>query len=408
MIEIAEAYQQLAALATTCRAKRAQRPAQVVPVTQANGRVLATSVTCRYDAPGFDQSAMDGIAFAWQEDLRQLKVVGVVAAGDVPDSVALAAGTCVRMMTGAPVPTSADTVVPVERLTFSDDGTHVCVNVQPQIGDHVRKRGENLRQGAPLFAANTWINATVLSALAAQGIAEVSVKPKIQVGILTTGNEVVDHRATLAAGQIHDSNGPGIAALLDQPHIAWESLGSMPDQLQTLRDLLANHTYLDLIILTGGVSMGDFDFVPQAAQDAGFRHCFHKVRIKPGKPLLVSEHPAGTVLFGLPGNPVSSLVSTRLFVLPFISGLVAKQMQAPLMLELPLSSAAEGAKFPYYVPVQWDQWQGELAVKPVPISGSGDIVRFAQGETLACLPPTKKLCAGEKVQVLLLHSHRVG
>lgn len=408
MIEIAEAYQKLSELAEKARARHRQRAPLLIATTNAAGCVLAESVHCRYDAPAFDQSAMDGIAFAYQADLTQLEVCGTIAAGDPPDAYILKAGQCVRIMTGAPVPSSADTVVPVEQLIFSADDTSVQVNAQPEQGENVRKRGENLRQGQVLLPADTQVNAACIAALTAQGISQISVRPPVNVGILTTGNEVLDHRATLAPGQIHDSNGPAIGTLLSQPHIQWESLGRLPDDQDALAQLLASHTYLDIVILTGGVSMGNFDFVPGAAEAAGYQQVFHKVRIKPGKPLLVSQHDSGSVLFGLPGNPVSSLVSTQLFVLPFIQGVTSAHMQQPIKIELPLSEAAKGARFPYYIPVIWDQWQGQTAVKPVPISGSGDIVRFAQGQTLACLPATKMVAAGEKVQVLLLQTGCVG
>jgi molybdopterin molybdotransferase len=408
MLEIPEAYAQLSDLADRIRASRYADRHEAIATVQAHGRVLAKPVHCRYDAPAFDQSAMDGIAFAWQADLSRLKVLGRVAAGDAPNGFRLEPGECVRIMTGAPVPETTDTVVPVEQLAFSPDGKSVAVQATPEKAEHVRKQGENLRAGDVLLTAGHWINAASIAAMTSQGLSEVSVFPQIRVGILTTGDEVVDHQAELAPGQIHDSNGPGLSALLNRPHLAFQQLGSMPDDLEGLQRLLESHTSLDIVILTGGVSMGDFDFVPKAAEQAGFKPLFHKVRIKPGKPLLVSEHESGCVLFGLPGNPVSTLVSTQLFVLPFLTSLLGETMQPPLEVFLPLSGAAKGAKFPYYVPVTWSTWEGELAVAPVPISGSGDIVRFAGGETLACLPPQRMIEPGEKVQVLLLHSHRVG
>ena len=372
------------------------------------GRVLSTPVECRLDHPGFDQSAMDGIAFRGASGGR-LRVIGTVAAGDPPDQLMPGPGECVRIMTGAPVPSSTDTVEMVEQVRFETEtdeagNAREIAVLEGEIhgGRHIRRQGENARAGEPLYPEGTLVRAGELAGLLSQGVRRVRVRRKIRIGIATTGDEVVPYHRPLEPGQIYNTNALALAGLLEAPSVEIVQLGVFPDDLVQTRACLEVNTDLDVLVLTGGVSMGRFDFVPEAAERAGFVPQFHKVRMKPGKPLWFGRHPEGTFLFGLPGNPVSAMVGTLLFVTPLVRALATGSFREPLWTSMPLATAcANRARFPFFAGGSFTPTSTGLHVTPLPTSGSGDVIRFSHWDTLIRLPPSAEFESETTVQVLL-------
>ncbi len=406
MIELEQAWSLLAQVAADVSG---ERETQSLPLEAALGRVLAEAVPARCDQPPFDQSAMDGIALA--AALKQpgqtlvCPVDGVVAAGDQPDALLPREGACVRIMTGAPLPRNCDAVVMVEQVRFEAGDPERAVLVEEvAVGAHVRRRGENMRAGEPAAPAGARITAPMLAALLGQGVRRVRVARPLRVGIATTGDEVVDYRRALQPGQIYNSNALAVAAALGSHDGAMElqQLGVLPDDLEATETCLARCHDLDLVIVTGGVSMGRFDHVPQAARQAGYAPVFHKIRMKPGKPVWFGRHPDGPLLLGLPGNPVSALVGTWLFGKPLVRALQGTPFFVPPLVNAPLEDAVHNrGRLPLFVPAVCHNRDGGLSVRPLVTSGSGDAARFSFCQALLRVAPGAALKKGELVQVLL-------
>jgi len=398
MIEIDEAYKALAETFAAIESKPAATEA--LASHAALGRVLAEAVACRDPSPPFDASAMDGIAFAYQQDSTAYRCIGTVAAGDVPNQLLPKPGECVRIMTGAPVPASADTVKMVEYVRFEDE---MAILTEPaEANSHIRYKGENLKPGDPLYEIGQTVTPGLLSGLLSQGRRFVSVRAPLRVGIAATGNEVVDYRRPLQPGQIYNSNAQTVAAVLAREAVSIQQLGTFPDRLEETRACIEANTDLDLLILTGGVSMGNFDLVPEAAEQAGFRKVFHKIRMKPGKPLWFGVHPSGTMLFGLPGNPVSAVVGSLLYIKPMISALLSGTFRQPCWGDATtLGPMTNRGKLTFFQGVRAEPGPRGLAVTPLATSGSGDVLRFSNFETLVRLSAHSSMNSGDIVQVLL-------
>jgi molybdopterin molybdotransferase len=398
MIAIEEVYGILAKAAT---AKATDPPGERLETHRGLGRVLAEVVVSQADHPAFSQSAMDGIAFKHRAGVRAWRVIGTVAAGDAPDQLLPGEGECVRIMTGAPLPHTTDTVEMVEKVCFEKDEARLTQPVEP--GNHVRRRGENVHLGQTIYPPGTRVTAPILAGLMSQGIRFLKVRPALRIGVAATGDELVDYRHPTGPGQIHNSNGPAVAALLADPGHVVSQLGVFGDSFEATRMCLEANTDLDLLVLSGGVSMGDRDLVPGAAEAAGFECLFHKVRMKPGKPLWFGRHPSGTLLFGLPGNPVSALVGTWLFVRPMAGALARGTFRAPERVTLPLAEPFENrGGLTLFAPARLAGSPQGQQVRILQTSGSGDIIGFSKLDCLAVVPPRTAFQGHELIQVLLL------
>ena len=298
------------------------------PLDRALGLVLARDVPAFHDNPPFDNAAMDGfacraaeIASATQEKPVWLPVAAEIMAG-ADNAGMLAAGTIARIMTGAPVPFGADTVVPFEE---TGGGTGVVgVEGSRAARANVRRKGEDFRSGETLLHAGTRLGPSQIALLAALGNTVVAVVRPPRVGILATGNEIVPSGTPLAPGQIWDSNGPALVALVAQAGAIPVSLGIARDDATALRSRLdeARDAGLDLLITSGGVSAGDFDLVKDVLRASG-EMAFWSVRIKPGKPLAFGVLD-GLPLIGLPGNPVAGIVAFLQFVRPALMKMMGR------------------------------------------------------------------------------------
>ena len=303
------------------------KPAEDVSFDDALGRVLAADLTSRTTLPPWDNSAMDGfavvaadVADASESQPALLRVVGEVAAGAAAN-VSVEPGSAVRILTGAPVPAGADAVVPVED-TDAPPGVAalpegVAIKRAFPSGAHIRRAGSDLRTGQPLLQRGTLLSAAAVALAAAGGYASLAVHGRPRVAVLATGDELVEAGADLGEAQIPDSNSPGLSAAARDAGAEVRSLGIARDTFESVRDALQKGIeWADVVVASGGVSVGAHDVVKDAFASLG-RIDLWRIAVQPGKPLAFGRS-GNTLLFGLPGNPVSSLVTFELFVRPVI------------------------------------------------------------------------------------------
>lgn len=304
-----------------------------VPLTEATGLVLAEDVFSQYDIPAYPQSSMDGYAFAFEEGKLTYVLDGEMAAGS-NHQFELKPGFAVRIYTGAAVPLGADTVLMQEKSAIQEGLLHVT-DLQLKKGDNLRQAGSEIQKGAKALSKGHLLNAASIGFLAGMGISSVKAYPKPRVAILVTGNELQMPGNPLEYGQVYDSNSLTLKACLSQLHINDVDIFSCGDDLFQLQSTLEKALQrADLILMTGGVSVGDYDFTMDVFESCGVRKVFHKVRQKPGKPILFGTRDEKKV-FGLPGNPASVLTCFYEYVIPAIGEMVHSptaivSMQVPL------------------------------------------------------------------------------
>lgn len=403
-------------------------PSESLPRRLAGGRVLARAAAATVDVPTSDVSAMDGFALAGPAPGEgNLPVAGLIAAGDPPGR-ALPVGTALRIMTGAPMPDGADRVVPVERALVrtgtagdpAEGGEEVAFEIPGEAGDHVRRRGEIVRAGDELLPAGALLTPGALSLLASQGLDEVVVHRAPRVTLVVTGDEVVPPEETPGPGKLRDSHTDFVLDACRTLGIEADPLGIAPDDPEALRERIGQGFGSDVLLLSGGVSMGEYDLVEGVLRDLDCEPLFDAVAVQPGKPLVAAvaaaHHQADgsvsgrpTLIFGLPGNPASAMVCFWLFVRPvlrrqlgrpdaFWGGALEGELAAPVRagksgprtrdLFLPGTAAFAG---------------GRLRVTPVPPVGSHDLGAYGRGTVLVRVragAPERE--AGEACEVLPL------
>ena len=323
---------------------------EVVALENASNRILAEDVFSPISVPTFNNSAMDGYAVN-AADLKNadknnpivLKVIGVIAAGDNIAEAETTSQCAWKIMTGAPVPEGFNSIVPVENTvsTITSNNTKIECFSAPMIGAHIRSSGEDFQHGDSVLKVNSTLNSNRIMALAALGIAKVSVKKKPKIAVFSTGKELVDDlESSLKPGQIYDSNMPYILSYLNDLPVNAHSAGTNYDQADLYETALQKEldSGVNIIISTGAVSMGDFDFIPQTILKMGGKIIFHKSKIRPGKPILFAKFPNGSYYFGLPGNPISAAVGLRFFVTYLINELLELPPEMPLKAVLNKSS----------------------------------------------------------------------
>jgi molybdopterin molybdotransferase len=300
-------------------------PRERVTLAESLGRTLAEEVRAEGPLPPFDNSAMDGYAIRWadvQAERTPLPVTGEIAAGQWPE-MPLAAGTAVRIMTGAPIPAGADTVVPVEWTADEADG-EVTITRVPEVGQHVRRAGRDVPGGEVVFSEGEVITAPVVGMLAAVGRGHVLVSRRPEAAVVATGSELTEAGRPLRRGTIRNSNGPALAAQIRESGGALVGSWHTGDNRRELREVLERSRGADIIVVSGGVSVGKHDLVREVLAEAGIRHLLWRVRQRPGKPLaygLLDE----TLVFGLPGNPVSSSVCFDQYVRPALARILGRR-----------------------------------------------------------------------------------
>ncbi|HXY80640.1 MAG TPA: gephyrin-like molybdotransferase Glp [Gaiellaceae bacterium] len=358
-------------------------PAETVRIEDAGGRVTATAVEAAVDLPPFASSAMDGFAVRAADLPGSLPIVARIPAGR-PAARPLAAGEAMAISTGGVVPEGADAVVPSELVVQKDNSIEVARAVAP--GSHVRPRGGDVAAGEVVVEAGVWLGASQLGALAAAGIADLPCARRPRVAVLTTGSELARVGGSLAPGQIYESNGLMLAAALAAVGAEVEPLPSVADDEPAHREALARGLTADVLVTSGGVSVGPHDLVRRIEAELGVEEVFWQIAVKPGKP--VSFGVRGTTLvFGLPGNPVSSLVGCELLVKPALRALQGLREPLPRFepgrLAAPLRRAAGRDEL---VRARSRVAREGIVLEPLSGQESHMIVRAAAADALVLVP----------------------
>ncbi len=384
-------------------------PERRVPIGQSLGLLLAEPVVSGVDSPPFDKSMLDGYAVVASDRSSTRRVLEQVMAGGVPE-LAVELGATINVMTGAPIPVGADAIVKVEDVRQLDGATIQMPESGVASGRGVLPRGAAFCRGQEVLAAGRHLSAVDIALMAEIGQAEVQVVPRPRVAVLATGNELVEAGQTVGPGQICNSNGPMLLALLESVRATSIDLGIGRDDPAELRRLMGEGLNADVLIVTGGVSAGVLDLVPGLFQEMGVEQVFHKIRMKPGKPLWFGQHEQDgqrTLVFGLPGNPVSTLVSFEVFVKPALRALAGEKFCPASTLRGALTEpVAHRGKRPTYHPCQIDfgnRQQGLLMVEPLRWSGSADLAALTHANALVVLPEGDyELEVGAEVDMVLL------
>ena len=381
--------------ANDCVLRRAEtRSSSRVSAVDACGLILAEDITSDVDSPPHDKAMVDGYALTTSDlpHTTTLRVLEEVTAGDVP-TLTVVSGTATRIMTGAPIPAGADAVVMVEQtrsMTRDNIESVTLDTVALHAGANILPRATSLRRHDVVLSAGHLIRPIEVGLLAEVGRAEVAVLPPPRVAVLATGNELAPAADVPAAGQIRNSNGPLLQALVARAGGIPLDLGIAPDRSDALGERIEAGLSGEVLLLSGGVSAGVLDLVPAALAAAGVQQVFHKVQLKPGKPLwfgcLIDES-CSRLVFGLPGNPVSSLVCFELFVRPAIAKMSGRSEIHPPRREGALTRAhVQRGNRPTYFPSILSEQAGNLTVEPIDWQGSADQRSLVAANGLAMFP----------------------
>jgi molybdopterin molybdotransferase len=388
--------------------KAARLPAERVPLDEALGRVLAEEVFADTDLPPFDRAQMDGYAVR-SEDLKaapaRLRVVGEAAAGSGWRG-RVEKGEAVRIMTGAPLPSGADSVQQVELTSETEDGAVVHIERATEPGQFYVPRGNEIRKGERVLEAGEEINAARMAVLASFGYASVPVRVRPRVAVLATGTELVPVGERPGEDQIRDSNSYSLAAYARLAGARVERLPFAGDDPESLRqEIEAAAARVDVLVLSGGVSMGRYDFTKAALRALGAEVFFERVALRPGKPTVFARLPNGALVFGLPGNPVSVSVTFNLFARAALLALQGSRAPAPAEENALLARPAKGASArTSYLPASLSTDEdGRLLAHTLKWGGSSDFVAFARATALVIIPADAgTLEAGSVVKVVRL------
>jgi molybdenum cofactor synthesis domain-containing protein len=401
MISVAEAIQII-------RQQTHTLPVEQVSLRDALGRVLAQDIVADSDLPPFDRSQMDGYAVRAvdaQAAPVRLRIVGESAAGRGWHNQ-LEEGQAVRIMTGAPVPEGADSVQQVELAHELKDGTVVELLENVEAGKSIVRRGAEIQAGETVLTAGTMINAAMMAVLAAFGYATVNVFRRPRVAVLATGTELVSVDEKPGQDQIRDSNNYSIAAYAELAGATIERLPLTGDETSLLKNQIAKAAEsCDLLVTSGGVSMGVYDVTKAALRELDAELFFERVALRPGKPTVFARLSTGTLAFGLPGNPVSVAVTFNLFARTSLLAMQGATEPALKRETAVLARKVKGnADRESYLPVQLTtNDDGELIAFPLKWGGSSDFVAFALTTALAIVPAgTKVVEAGSLVNVVCL------
>jgi len=365
-------------------------PIESLPLTQCVGGTLRENVYAERDHPPFDRVTMDGIAVdsaALRPGRRRVRKQGTHAAGPPPNKNS-GGVDAIEVMTGAILPVGSDCVIPVEQLDVADGYASLNTTVVSAPYHNVHRRGSDSRQGTLLLETGTLLRAPEIAVAASAGMARVRVSSQPAVMVVSTGDELIEPGDPIAEYQVRRSNAYAIAATLRRRGLARVGDDHVPDDEGLLRERLSLHlTTHEVVVLSGGVSMGKFDFVPKVLSQLGVQGVFHHIAQRPGKPMWFGIGPQGQAVFGLPGNPVSTLVCLIRYVIPAIAEAMGTKREPPerLALAAPVTFKPPLA---YFLPViiEHDDW-GRPWAKPQPPNGSGDFLSLAGTDGFVELPP---------------------
>ncbi len=379
-------------------------PIERVPLPEAGWRVLAEGLVATEDHPPFAAATMDGFAVVANDASPWREVIGAQMAGYVTD-VEVTAGTAVRITTGAPLPRGADAVVRVEATEPAED--HVIIHQEVVTsGENIRPVGADLRRGERLLAAGTVLGPAELGLIAGLGLTPVPVRRRARVSVLSTGDELVEPGQPVGPGQIRDSNRFSLVVALQREgaEVVWS--GKAPDERAALRRLLVERIAAsDVVVTSGGVSMGELDLVKALLGELATVH-FRRVFMKPGKPLnfATAGPDGGVLLFGLPGNPVSALVSFELFIRPALTSMAGRaDIDRPFVPVTLAHDTPPTDRIEYQRATVRADPDGRLVARTTGGQASSRLASFVGANALLVIPPrAEPYRAGERVDALLL------
>jgi len=365
-------------------------PIESLPVSQCAGAVLRENVYAERDHPPFDRVAMDGVAVASSAAAtgrRRFRLQLTQAAGDPVTSLE-SADNCIEVMTGAVLPIGCDAVVPVERIQSADGYVEIDEGQGSLAWANVHRRASDRTQGALLLATGNILRAPEIAVAASAGMARIRVSSQPAVVVVSTGNELVEPGDPMAPHQIRRSNAYAVAAALRQRGFQRVADDHLPDDAQILRQQLRMHLNThEVLVISGGVSMGRFDLVPKVLEEIGVRCILHGIAQRPGKPMWFGTSNEGRAVFALPGNPVSTLVCLIRYVMPalYVAMGFATATNERIAMAAPITWKPSLTGF-IPVRVSHDDWARTWAV-PCTTNGSGDFAALALTDGFVELPP---------------------
>ena len=350
-----------------------------ISVEEATGRVLQQTVVAERDQPPFDRVMMDGIALAFAEfesGKRSFAVQTMQAAGDA--ALQLDAGHCIEIMTGATLPEGADCIVPVERISINDGVAEIESDYPAKQRQFVHAQASDHAQGTELLRPGARISPMDIAIIASCGLTDVEVSELPTIRVISTGNELVPAGEPIEAHQVRLSNGPAMIAMLEQHGYAGCEHEHIVDEPATLKERIAEHlAEADVLILSGGVSMGKADYVPEVLKELGVEVVFHKISQRPGKPMWFGMGPEGQAVFALPGNPVSALVCCRQYVIPALDRAAGLRDSPPEFASL-AQDVTFNPKLTCFLPVKLVSGVGgQVLAMPVHTNTSGDFTALS-------------------------------
>lgn len=374
-----------------------------LPVEKALGYVLVDPVIADRPIPPFNRVAMDGFACRsadFSGDTATFSLIGKIQTG-VDSDLVVNTGEAAQVMTGAPCPEGADAVVKIEDATIEENRVTLTAETMKP-GLNIAPMGEDAAEGKVLIEAGTQLTTAGIAVCASVGRHKVRVYRKPTLSVMSTGTEIISPDRTPLPHQIRDCNSFTVRVMSEMQDIAANFVGIGEDDEETLSTMIKEGLKSNILILSGGVSMGEFDYVPKLLAENGVRKIFHKIRVKPGKPVWFGKTESGTYVFGLPGNPVSVQTCFRLFVEPLIRKLSGKTAPHHRFLRLELAESAKSKTTrDNYMPGRFEVINGITAIAPVAIRGSGDFSNFEKSDGIFRFPgDIKELPAGSIVEFL--------
>jgi molybdopterin molybdotransferase len=375
-----------------------RRTATKVSLDFAFMRVLAQDVIARTGSPEFDRATMDGFAVRSSDELT-LECIEMIPAGCAPKK-ALRRGECAKVATGAMLPQGADSVVMKEEARLLS-GNRVLISQRPRCSDNIARRAQDFKKGDTILKKGDLLNAPKIGLLSSQGIKYVWVYRPPSVSILSTGDEVVEPGENKKRWQIWNASGSMLKFALMRWQVAPDYLGIVRDDPKQALKKIRQGLKSDILIITGAVSVGDFDFVPAVLKRSGASVKFHKVAIKPGKPLLFAVK-GDHFIFGLPGNPVSSLVSFLLFVAPLINNMLGFKTEVFLEKGFLAKGVYNRSGRLSLLPGRLARKKGSIFIRPIDYSGSADLRAISAADVLFMVDKNRSLQKGSTVQFFRL------
>jgi molybdopterin molybdotransferase len=353
-----------------------------VPMDKAIGRTLRQTVIAERDQPPFDRVMMDGIAIAFADfakGIREFPIQATQAAGDA--QLVLEPGNCIEIMTGAALPEGADCIVPVERIAAANGPARIEAGYEAKERQFIHAQGSDHEQGAELLSPGKRVSAMDIAVIASAGLTAVGVSRSPNIRVISTGNELVPAGEAIEPHQIRLSNGPAVIAMLSRHGYTDCEHDHIKDEPDVLEERIKDHLETaDVLVLSGGVSMGRADFVPEVLQKLGVDVIFHKISQRPGKPMWFGKGPAGQAVFALPGNPVSTLVCCRQYVIPALDRASSVANRPPEFAAL-TEDVTFAPELTCFLPVKLlSSTGGQTLAMPVHTNTSGDFASLSASD----------------------------